>query len=312
MKMHADQGEVLATNSCRPWKNIARKLAFRIGGISFVLFAEGGLRLKLEPELQNFAFDTASCDVNVQVSLTESLEIPRSAPLFHSGGLWSLFEAHDGYRFTFQSSWLGPSPYKEAWFDREFRTGQVLLSRRYFGNDHPVYPLEYPLDELLMIHRLSRGEGIEVHAVGIVDEGGRGHLFLGHSGAGKSTTARLWMDRPGVHVLSDDRIVLRRSGERVCMYGTPWHGDAGISSPDCAPLSEIYFLEHGTCNERLPVPTRLAAAEIFTRSFVTHHFADGIQFALDFLDGVVREVPCSVFRFVPDASAVEAICCVGS
>ena len=96
-----------------------------------------------------------------------------------------------------------------------------------------------------MIHRLSRGEGVEVHAVGISDEQGRGHLFLGHSGAGKSTTARLWIDRPGVRILSDDRIILRVREGRIWMYGTPWHGDAGIASPDCAPLDEIYLLEHG-------------------------------------------------------------------
>ena len=306
--MRSAQPELLSMNSRQPGNQGARKLAFRIGGISFGLFAERGLRLKLEPELRDFAFGTDSCDVNLRVSRTDSLEIPGSTPLFRSGGLWSLFEEPTGYRFTFQSSWLGPTPYKEAWFDREFRVGRVLLSRRYFDNDRPVYPLEYPLDELLMIHRLSRGEGIEVHAVGIVDETGRGHLFLGHSGAGKSTTARLWKGRPGVHILSDDRIVLRVHGGRFWMYGTPWHGDAGISSPDRAPLSGIYLLEHGRHNERSPVPPRLAAAEMFARSFVTHHCADGIRFALDFLDGVAREIPCSIFRFVPNASSVEAIC----
>ena len=61
-----------------------------------------------------------------------------------------------------------------------------------------------------MIHRLACGQGLEVHAVGIVDEIGRGHLFLGHSGAGKSTTARLWLEQPEIRILSDDRIVLRR------------------------------------------------------------------------------------------------------
>jgi hypothetical protein len=303
---------LISTSACQPCDQGARRLTFRIGGISFGLVPERGLPLKLETELQDFAFGTNSCDVNLSVSRSDSLAIPRSTPLFRSGGLWTLFEEQNGYRFTFQSPWLGPSPYKEAWFDRKFQVGLVLLCRRYFDTDRPVYPLEYPLDELLMIHRLSRGEGIEVHAVGIVDEAGRGHLLLGHSGAGKSTTARLWKGRPGVHILSDDRIVVRLRGGRVWMYGTPWHGDAGICSPDCAPVSRIYLLEHGIHNELRAVPPHLAAAEIFARSFVTHHLADGIQFALDFLDGIVHEVPCLKFRFVPNASAVEAICHGGS
>jgi hypothetical protein len=286
----------------------ASQLSYRIGGITFGLQAEGELRLTPERELSAFAVEPGPCDVNLQVAWIDSLRVPTSTLLFHSGGLWSLFAEPSGYRFSFLSPLLGMTPYKEAWLDAEFRSGRVLLSRRYFDTDRPVYPLEYPLDELLMIHRLSRGEGVEVHAVGISDENGRGHLFLGHSGAGKSTTARLWIDRPGVRILSDDRIILRVQDGQIWMHGTPWHGDAGIASPDCAPLSGIYLLAHGSSNEQFPLAAGRAAAELFTRSFVTHHSADGIQFTLDFLDRVAREVPCSIFQFVPDESAVETIC----
>jgi hypothetical protein len=286
----------------------ATQLAYRIGGITFGLHAEGELLLTPERELHAFAVEPGTSDVNLQVAWADSLRMPTSTLLFHSGGLWSLFAEPSGYRFSFLSPLLGMTPYKEAWVDPEFRSGRVLLSRRYFDTERPVYPLEYPLDELLMIHRLSRGEGVEMHAVGISDAHGRGHLFLGHSGAGKSTTARLWIDRPGVRILSDDRIILRAHEGQIWMYGTPWHGDAGIASPDSAPLSDIYLLQHGTGNERVALSPGRAAAELFTRSFVTHHSAEGIQFTLGFLDRVAREVPCSLFQFVPDESAVEAIC----
>ncbi|MGH9743196.1 MAG: hypothetical protein ACRD51_12705 [Candidatus Acidiferrum sp.] len=283
-------------------------LSYSIGGITFGLHAEAGLRIALEKELRSFEVTSDSCEVNLQIGWADSLEIPRSNLLFHSGGLWSLFAEPAGYRFSFLASLIGMTPYKEAWFDSDFRSGRVLLSQEYFDAKRPVYPLEYPLDELLMIHRLSRGEGVEVHAVGISDETGRGHLFLGHSGAGKSTTARLWMDRPGVRILSDDRIILRAREGRIWMYGTPWHGDAGVASPDSAPLSAIYLLEKGKFNEQLALPKGRAAAELFARSFVTHHSEEGIRSTLDFLDRVASQVPCSVFRFVPDETAVEAIC----
>jgi len=290
----------------------ANHLSYQIGGITFALHAEGDLLLSPERELSAFAVEPGSGDINLQVSWADSLRVPSSTPLFHSGGLWSLFAERNGYRFSFLSPLLGMTPYKEAWLDSEFRSGRVLLSRRFFDTERPVYPLEYPLDELLMIHRLSRGEGVEVHAVGISDENGRGHLFLGHSGAGKSTTARLWLDRPGARILSDDRIILRARDGRIWMYGTPWHGDAGIASPDSALLTGIYLLEHGNSNEQFPLPPGRAAAELFTRSFVTHHSGEGIRFTLEFLDRVTRAVPCSIFKFVPDESAVEAICRAGA
>ncbi len=290
----------------------AERLSYRMGGIKFGMEAEGELRLTPEREMEAFAVEPGSADVNLQISWVDSLRVPDSTLLFHSGGLWSLFAEPSGFRFSFLSPLLGMTPYKEAWMDPEFRSGRVLLSRRYFDTERPVYPLEYPLDELLMIHRLSRGEGVEVHAVGISDENRCGHLFLGHSGAGKSTTARLWLNRPGVRILSDDRIILRKRDGQIWMYGTPWHGDAGIASPECARLSGIYLLEHGRSNERVPLPTGRAAAELFTRSFVTHHCEKGIRFTLEFLDRVASQVPCSIFQFVPDESAVEAICHAGA
>lgn len=292
----------------RSFPGVAR-LSYRIGGVTFGLHAEPGIRIALEKELRAFEVESDTCDVNLQIGWADSLEIPNSNLLFHSGGLWSLFAEPSGYRFSFLASLVGMTPYKEAWFDSEFRSGRVLVSRQYFDSDRPVYPLEYPLDELLMIHRLSRGEGVEVHAVGLSDANGRGHLFLGHSGAGKSTTARLWTGHTGVRILSDDRIILREHDGRIWMYGTPWHGDAGVASPDSAPLSNIYLLEKGKCNEQLPLPAGRAAAELFARSFVTHHSEDGIRATLDFLDRVASQVPCSIFRFVPDESAVEAIRC---
>lgn len=285
----------------------AHRVAFRVGGTCFNLASDGDVRLALDPALLAFAIEPNSDGVRIAVNWTDDLAIPSGAPLFHSGGLWSVFEESGGYRFYFSTPHLGIPPYKAAWFDSEFTRGRLVLFRPYFDAKLPIYPLEYPLDELLMIHRLACGEGVEVHAVGIVDEAGRGHLFLGHSGAGKSTTARLWKLQSNAQILSDDRIILRFHDGRIWMYGTPWHGDAGIASPDSAPLSRLYLLEHARKTELSPVSRGRAAAELLARSFVPHHSPRGLQFTLQFLDRVAQEIPCFVFRFLPDKSAVEAI-----
>jgi hypothetical protein len=295
-------------------KSVPHSVAYQIGGISFGMFSDGDVLLALDSALHEFAVPVIApknCDVNIRVSLVDQLSAPQRKPLFHSGGLWSLFEERrgqqDGYRLNFQRSFPGETPYKSVWFDRNFTTGHLQLSRLFFPQDRPVYPLEYPLDEVLMIHRLACGQGLEVHAVGIVDEIGRGHLFLGHSGAGKSTTARLWLAQPNIRILSDDRIVLRRRDGQIRMFGTPWHGDAGISSPDSAPVNNIYFLEQYRHNEILSLAPGFATAELFARSFVPRHCAQGLEFALSFIESLARTIPCNIFRFVPQQSAVEAI-----
>ncbi len=287
----------------------ARRLAFRVAGTSFGLCSQEQIEMALDPGLRDFQVEPAASDIEIQVRWIDRLAIPSAEALFNSGGLWRLFSEAGGYRFYFSTPFLGDAPYKAAWFDAGFRRGELVLFRPYFDPCKAIYPLEYPLDELLMIHRLACGEGVETHAVGIVDEAGRGHLFLGHSGAGKSTTARLWRSKPKAHVLSDDRIILRQRDGRVWMYGTPWHGDAGIASPASAPLCRIYLLEHSSKTELVGLAPGRAAAELLARSFVPHHSERGLQFTLRFLDRVAREIPCSIFRFVPDKSAVEAICC---
>ena len=291
-----------------PVQGAKTDLAYRVGGITFGLSVAADMRVALESGLRDFEVETADCDVRIQVDWAEKIEKPSCEATFDSGGLWSVYKVSDGHKFYFSTPFLGLSPYKAAWFDEEFTTGRVELFQEYFHGDEPVFPMEYPLDELLMIHRLSRGEGIEVHAVGIVEESGSGHLFLGHSGAGKSTTAKLWESRKGIHILSDDRIILRARDGEIWMYGTPWHGDAGVASPRAARLTQIYLLEHGGCNDLMPVAHTRAAAELLARSFVPYHSAQGLDYALRLADQVARETPCSIFRFVPDGSAVEAIC----
>lgn len=288
----------------------AIRLAVHIGGLSFGMWCPGDMPVALDPEHQPFFLPASAnhaCHIELDIDWTEGLQLPRSNPSFDSGGLWSAYVSSTGTQFYFSSPAVSSRPYKAAWFDTSFERGHVVLNRSAFPADGPIYAFEYPLDELVMMHRLALGEGVEVHALGLADQDGSGYLFLGHSGAGKSTTARLWMDQPGVQLLSDDRIIIRKHSDRFWMYGTPWHGDAGVASPDRAPLSAVYMLEQAPANGLSPLSQSSAAAELFARAFVPHYLKGGIQFTLNFLDQLTRSVPCSVLRFTPSPSAVEAV-----
>jgi hypothetical protein len=287
----------------------ASRLAVSIGGFSFGMWCAGDMPIVLDPEHEPFLLPPSqdACHFELDVSWADELTFPESQPSFSSGGLWSAYASDTGTKFYFSSPAVGPLPYKAAWFDPSFERGHVILNRASFPHGCSVFPLEYPLDELAMMHRLALGQGVEVHALGLADEDGTGYLFLGHSGAGKSTTARLWMAESGVNLLSDDRIILRKHDEKYWMYGTPWHGDAGVASPDRTPLSAIFLLEQAPCNEVASLSGPAAAAEIFARAFVPHYLESGITFTLGFLDQLTRSVPCFVLRFTPTPEAVEAV-----
>ncbi len=299
--------EIAEMAPTRTWRGGCDPLAIRVAGTVFGLFAEAGVDLALGQELAAFAVNADLCDVRMTVNWTCEMNVPRRRPLFDSGGLWSVYREDGGYRFFFSTPALGDTPYKSGWFDDEFASGCVQLFQPYFDTSRAIYPLEYPLDELVMIHRLARGEGVEVHGLGVVDESGKGHLFIGHSGAGKSTLARLWQRESRALILSDDRIILREREGRIWMHGTPWHGDAGVASPQAAPLYRAYLIEHGGRTELLNLTKGRAAAEFLARCFVPHYSADAMDFTLGFLGRMTQQTPCCVFRFLPDRSAVEAI-----
>jgi hypothetical protein len=286
----------------------SRRFAARIGGLSLGVTSNvGGPLLSPDAELHDFLISDQQCDSEFEVSFGGSFESSPGKLIFDSLGLWKLFRNADGYCFRLTSDFLGKQPYKQAIVAPDFKSGRIEMSRQYFAADQPLNPLEYPLDELLWIHRLSMGEGVEVHGCGVVAPDGRGLLLTGHSGAGKSTSSRMWSQREGARVLSDDRIILRREKSRIWMYGTPWHGDAGIAEADRWPLDGIFVLAHGHANQLRPLSRTQASAELYTRSFVPHHSPDAVGFNLEFLSQVTASVPSFDFSFVPDITAVEAL-----
>ena len=257
------------------------------------------------PQKQFHVSDTAP-DLRIEAAFGHT-KIPREPPIFDTGGIWKVYHQNNSYQFTFSSPIFGPLPYKIAQFNEDFSFGKVFLHRPYFPIGAEPDPLQWPLDEILISHLLGLGTGVELHAAGIVDACGRGHLFVGHSGAGKSTMTRLWEDHPGVVVLSDDRIIVRYKEGAFRMYGTPWHGDARHALPASAPLFTINLLEHGDTTRLIPLAAPQAVPLLFTMSIAAFYSQEAIDFTLGFLNRLADTVPCFALPFVPHGNVLDGI-----
>jgi hypothetical protein len=234
--------------------------------------------------------------------------------VFRSGKVWNAYRLPDGsLELRFWSPVIGPAAYKSAVLDPSRSTGRIVMHRDYFA-DRVANPLEYPLDELLTWEVLSAGRGVAIHSSSVVDRQGRGLLFVGKSGAGKTTMARLW-HQAGVVVPSDERTILTLGSAGPLLHGTPWHGDGGFAEPVSAKLCSIFFVHHGAALGLSPVKPADATARLVANSFVPFHSRAGLDATLSLLAQVVATVPCHDLMFPLDPSVVadlerwpEALC----
>jgi len=281
-------------------------LNLRVGDLTFALTSgDPSLKLEAQGAARHFVVAGGAADVCMRVVRCNSHQPATGEKLFEAGSLWQLYRQDGGYLFRFTAPAFGPLPYRTARFSGDFTTGEISLHAACSRRDEAVYPLEYPLDELLMVNLLAQGRGVEVHSCSVRDSDGRGYLFLGHSGAGKTTMARLWPR--SAQVLSDDRTILRFLDGRLYMYGTPWHGEAELAAARRTPVDRIFFLGRGQKNELAPLAPPVAVAQLLTRSFLPFHSAAGLDFTMAFLQQVTEAVPCLEFRFVPDGRAVDFV-----
>ncbi|HXH28156.1 MAG TPA: hypothetical protein VNL37_03870 [Candidatus Polarisedimenticolia bacterium] len=272
--------------------------------------AEPGIRLVAEPAHVPFLTD-ATCGDCASVVLGPASGPPVRRPpgrmLFDTGSVWRLEEVGENRLLTFRSSLFGRDPYLSVEFDHDYEQGRgETLEGGPLLSEGELHPFVYPFDEVVFLARLARARGVLVHACGLSIDG-RGLLFLGTSGAGKSTTARLYRERGGATILSDDRIAIRREGDGFRIYGTPWHGEDGWEAPASATLSAVFLLEQAPRNRLIDLTPSTAVAQMMVRAFPAMWDQEGLEFAVKFLADVADRLPVRRLQFVPEQSAVDCV-----
>lgn len=282
-----------------------RALTVSVAGMGITFLYDADLPLPNAEKISPRFCEAAHEKIRLRVHRGRPVESGAKEKIFDSGETWALYKGNGKY--VLQNDTLGTPSEPDIFLllEPDLESGEAYLpddgSRLNPLND----PLGYPLNQILMILLLSKGEGLLLHACGI-DDKGKGYLFLGNSTHGKSTMASFWSQNRAT-VLNDDRVIVRDRGPSFWLYGTPWHGDFRAFSTRGLPVSKIFFLRHGETNAATPKRGAEAVSMILARSFPPLWDKGGMAFTMDLCHRLVNETPCFELRFRPDDSIVDFV-----
>ena len=133
------------------------------------------------------------------------------------------------------AGWLVCSP--------DYREGRLLTTGRY---------TKMAVDNALMVlyALATAASGTVLFHAAVVSHEGKGYMFLGPSGTGKSTHARLWLKYiDGTALVNDDNPVVRLAADGLpVVYGSPWSGKTPCYRNVSYPLGGIVLLSQAPYN----------------------------------------------------------------
>jgi energy-coupling factor transporter ATP-binding protein EcfA2 len=164
-------------------------------------------------------------------------------------------------------------------------------------------PLTYRLAEYVAARVIGASGGVVVHASSVLDGGGA-LVFMGHSGAGKSTIAAL-AESVGAEVLSDDRTVITLGAGGARAWGTPWHGTHTRGSPRSAPIRGLFLLAQADRDAIVPLTAARTFQELHVRVIQPTVDRGELLRAVAAAEQVAAVVRAGELRFRPTPAAYE-------
>ena len=159
--------------------------------------------------------------------------------------LW-LFQSGES-RFSFGFSYTKNHPDCILVPSEDYRENVVYIPKAYASR-----LMEFSLSNAMMLlytFNTSAYDTLMIHASVIAFEG-KGYVFLGKSGTGKSTHSRLWLENiEGTWLLNDDNPVIRVVDGKVIVCGSPWSGKTPCYKNESMPLGGVVRLSQAPYNK---------------------------------------------------------------
>ena len=203
-----------------------------------------------------------------------------------------------GYRFRMRP--LPEEPVAaELRTDASFTEGQL----QFLGDE------SFALNNALMLlfaFSSARKGVLEMHSSVVINDG-KGYLFLGRSGTGKSTHSSLWLRHiPGTELLNDDNPLLRLMPDGTArVYGSPWSGKTPCYKNKDVPAGAVVRIRQAPFNKIEKLPPVQAYASLMVSASSFRPFRELAEGWHQTLSSLVEVLPCYVLDCLPDQAAAE-------
>ena len=245
-------------------------------------------------------------------TLTVHAEVP--SWLEETRPQWKMVTAVDEFPpFYYGYLFEGKTIY-EYLYSREVRAGYFVMNTDYTEGEY--YPCPriggrvtlFQLNTSLMIQYTfaTAGLGTLLLHASVTRYEGRGNLFFGVSGTGKSTHSRLWHEFvPGSDLMNDDNPVIRLEDGQFFVYGSPWSGKTICYRNVVAPVNALVRLEQYPENRITRLESLQAYASIIAAVSTIRWNHDIMSLLIPTIERVAMTVPCFQLRCRPDEEAVQ-------
>jgi hypothetical protein len=158
-----------------------------------------------------------------------------------------------------------------------------------------INPLPYPVDGLILYFLTSLKGDIMIHGSGVICDG-KGWVFTGKSGSGKTTMAKNF-DSSGDRVVHDDRLILVKEEARWKMHSTPVYRN---DEPRSAEVDHLWIISHGKSNISTPLSGAEAAGLILANCIQQNWDREVSAQLMSSVADLAASVKVSRLAFLPD------------
>lgn len=289
------------------------KKIFHVGGIDIEV--NSAMEIRSDTFADKFSLFEIDEPGNDKVVINHYFEIPEIDPLefekeVYRKSPWVIYKDKDRWVYILETS---PDPeVKEirqlSFFNKDHTLGNIyngsLVKDAYINGGLGSLTFS-PTDQILLARLLADRNGCFLHSDGIKIND-QGYLFVGHSGAGKSTIATILQDKG--EILCDDRMILRKWKNGYRIHGNWSHGTLPIVSSASAPLKGIFFLEQSKDNEIIPVDSSMESIKkilaCMIKPLVSKEWWNSM---LDLTEDIVKNISCYRLKFDKSGDIYEKL-----